>query len=257
MKQFFSFNRFNLLVLKHWTENKKIYGLSVLAYFGLLLLRFLFSIIVHDHQLMPHDIQQITFFFPLFIIGTFYASQYFSELGSRAKGSNLLLVPASTFEKFLCSLLYTVLLFFVVFTAVYYLLDILMVSITNAVIAADEPAQKATVINVFKTEFIQLNSESAINLVLFFFSIQSLFLLGSVHFKKYSFIKTIISGFVVYIILFSLVFFLYRTCVPGGDRPDGPAQIPEWIMQVLVLLAYIIAPISWIVTYYRLKQKQV
>ena len=75
--------------------------------------------------------QQITFFLSLFAVGTFYASQYFRDLGSRSKGINFLLVPASVFEKLLCSVLYTVVLFFVVFVAAFYLVDILMVAIAN------------------------------------------------------------------------------------------------------------------------------
>src|SRR5688572_24965211 len=118
MNQLFSFNRFKLLVLKHWAENKKRYGLSLLAYTGLLIAWFVFFIFVPEEEgPMDKHLQQGAFFLSLFGAGTFYASQYFSDLGSRAKASNFLLVPASTFEKFLCSLLYTVVLFFVIFTA--------------------------------------------------------------------------------------------------------------------------------------------
>ena len=258
MNQFFSFKRFQLLVLKHWADNKKRYSLSILAFAGLLIVWFLFTMLLpEDTGIMSEEVQQLTFFFTLFAVGTFYASQYFGDFGSRPNGSNFLLVPASTFEKFLCSLLYTVLLFFVVFTAAFYLADILIVSISNAVSATDGLARKPTVINVFKVNLIWLSDDTAINMVLFFFSIQSLFLLGAVHFKKYSFIKTIITGFVAYLILFSVTFFLYRRFVPGGDRPDGPVHIAGWIPQVLRFLVYLIAPVSWMVTYYRLKGKQV
>jgi hypothetical protein len=206
---------------------------------------------------MHGDFQQMTFFFALFAVGTLYASQFFSHLGSRAKAGNLLLLPASTFEKFLCGWLYTVLLFFLVFTAAFYLADVLMVGIANAFSQADAPTRKATLYNVFKLRLIRFNNNWTIYLVFFFFSIQSIFLIGSVHFKKYSFIKTIITGFVAYLILFSLVFFLYRQFVPGGERVDGPVTISEWIPQVVWFLVHVIAPVSWMVTYYRLKQKQV
>src|SRR5687767_7415314 len=106
MNQFFSFNRFKLLVLKHWADNKKRYGLSVLAFIGLLITWFVFTILTGlDDKSMGKAAQQITFFLSLFAVGTFYASQYFHELGSRARGINFLLVPASAFEKLLCSIL--------------------------------------------------------------------------------------------------------------------------------------------------------
>src|SRR5688572_23843932 len=117
MNQFFSFKRFNLLVLKHWAVNKKRYSLSVLALIGLLILWFVFALIIGDDNKMSIDFQQTTFYFGLFVLGTIYASQYYQDLGSKPKGSNFLLVPASTFEKFICSLLFTAILFFIVFTS--------------------------------------------------------------------------------------------------------------------------------------------
>src|SRR5215218_3480762 len=102
MNQFFSFKRFTLLVLKHWADNKKRYGLSVLAFIGLLITWFVLTMLTgFDNKPMGKEVQTITFFFALFAVGTFYASQYFSDLGSRAKGINFLLVPASAFEKIL------------------------------------------------------------------------------------------------------------------------------------------------------------
>ena len=122
MNQFFSFKRFSLLVMKHWADNRKRYGLSALAFIGLLITWFVFTMLTGmDDYPMGKAAQQITFFLSLFAVGTFYASQYFRDLGSRSKGINFLLVPASVFEKLLCSVLYTVVLFFVVFVTAFYL----------------------------------------------------------------------------------------------------------------------------------------
>jgi hypothetical protein len=274
MNQFFSLKRFTLLVLKHWADNKKRYGLSVLAFIGLLITWFVFTILVgFDDKPMGRGVQQVTFFLSLFGVGTFYASQYFADLGSRAKGINFLLVPASAFEKLLCSLLYTVVVFFVVFTSAFYLVDILMVSIANSLPGAEKLNEKTNVINVFKVILLRFNMDSTINFLLFFFSVQSAFLLGSVYFEKYSFIKTIISGFVAGFILFCMMYFFYEHLLPRGDfyrgfltsylvHVDGIndrlVQVPAWIGEVFrFMIMYAIAPFLWIVTYYRLKEKQV
>ena len=90
MNQVFSFNRFKLLVLMHWAHNKKRYGLSVLAFMGLLIVFFLFSILTADDGGRSEDVQKIRYFLPLYVVGTFYASQYFQDLGSRTKASNFL-----------------------------------------------------------------------------------------------------------------------------------------------------------------------
>jgi hypothetical protein len=274
MNQFFSFKRFTLLVLKHWADNKKRYGLSVLAFIGLLITWFVFTMLTgFDDKPMGKAVQHITFFLSLFAVGTFYASQYFNDLGSRAKGINFLLVPASTFEKLLCGLLYTVILFFVVFTAAFYLVDTLMVAIANTFNTAGEPAGKVSVINVFKVIILRFNEDSTVNFLLFFFSVQSAFLLGSVYFEKYSFIKTIISGFVAGFILFCMMYFFYEHLLPNGEfhrgfltsyrvHVDGVndrlIHVPGWIGEIFrFLIMYAVAPFLWIVTYYRLKEKQV
>jgi hypothetical protein len=269
MNQFFNLNRFNLLVVKHWADNKNRYGLSVLAFMGVLILWFLLSILTGDADPMGVDVQVISYFVLLFGAGTFYASQYFSELGSHTKGSNFLLVPASIFEKILCAVLYNIILFFVVFTVAYYLVDMVMVTLTNFFI--DSGIKKASVANVFSLMNKEFNEGADFNLLLVFFSIQSIFLLGSVYFSKYSFIKTIISGFVTCFIVFFLVYFLYEF-LPKGEysspfltsyriHVDGDIhliQLPGWLASLVwFLVMYAIAPFLWIVTYYRLKEKQV
>ena len=270
MNQFFSFKRFSLLVLKHWADNKKRYALSVLAFIGLLITWFAFTMLTRmDGIPMSRTVQQVTFFLALFGVGTFYASQYFRDLGSRAKGINFLLVPASAFEKLLCSILYSVLLFFVVFTACYYLVDVLMVAIAKTFSGDKKPA----VFNVFEVIVLRFNSDSTINFLLFFFSVQSVFLLGSVYFEKYSFIKTIICGFVAGFILFCFMYFFNEQLLPDGDYPRGfltsyrvhvdgvndkLVEVPRWIGEVFrFLIMYAVAPFFWIVTYCRLKEKQV
>jgi len=273
MNQFFSFKRFTLLVFKHWADNKKRYGLSILAFMGLLTAWFVLTILTNVNRPMATDVQYITFFLSLFAVGTFFASQYFRDLGSRAKGSNFLLVPASAFEKLLCGILYTVVLFFVVFMSIFYLVDFLMVNISNHLIATDGPTHKPVIINVFKIALLRFNTDTTINFLLFFFSVQSVFMLGSVYFSKYSFIKTIISGFVGGFILFCFMYFFNEQLLPDGDYVKGfltsylvyidgvhdrLVQVPSWIGEVFrFLVMYAIAPYLWIVTYYRLKEKQV
>jgi hypothetical protein len=256
MNQFFSFKRFSLLVLKHWAENKKRYGLSVLAFIGLLIAWFVVTMFLEGDELMPQSIQRHTFFLSLFVVGTFYASQYFRDLGERTKAINFLLVPASAFEKALCGLLYTVFLFLLVFVAAFYLVDVLLVAIANTLPAAGTPAGKATVINVFKADFFRFNNGSVINFLLFFFAVQSAFLLGSVYFRKYGFIKTIISGFVTWIVFFCLIYF-YKRLLAGNENDEYLVLAPGWVWQVLsFLVMYVIAPFLWILSYYRLKRKQ-
>ncbi|RYZ62972.1 MAG: hypothetical protein EOO14_00585 [Chitinophagaceae bacterium] len=274
MNQFFSFKRFSLLVAKHWADNKKRYTLSVFAFIGLLITWFVFSILTEfDRVPMGRQVQTITFFLSLFMVGTFYASQFFSELGARPKALNFLLVPASAFEKLLCSLLYTVVLFLVVFITSFYAVDMLMVGIAKAITGTVTTGEKIAVANVFDMISVPFNNDTTVNFLFFFLSVQAAFLLGSVYFEKYSFIKTIIGGFIVGFLVFCLTFLFYEELLPSGYHKNGfltsylvkvdgandrLIQVPGWIGRVLqVLVMYGIAPFLWIVTYYRLKEKQV
>jgi hypothetical protein len=255
MNQHFNFKRFNLLVLKHWAENRKRYVLSVMAFVGLLSIWFVFTMVVADSEgPMSIDIQKPTFFLSLFALGTVYASQHFSDFGSRTRAANLLLIPASSLEKFLCSLLYTALLFPIVFITTYYLIDILMITIAKTFFVAGDAAEKVSVLNVFKVDFFRFNSNLTLNFLLLFLSIQSAFLFGSVYFKKYNFIKTVISGFVVWIsgaVLFYLLRHLLLRNAPGS------VEMPDSTGMLFISLTYIAPPLLWIMTYQHLKSKQV
>lgn len=269
MNQFFSFRRFRLLVWKHWADNKKRYGLSVLAFIGLLITWFVFTMLAGFDRPMAAEMQMITFYLSLFAMGTFYTSQYFSDLGSRPKGINFLLVPASAFEKLLCSLLFTVILFFAVFLTAFYLVDTVMVAVASSFTDGQKPA----VLNIFNVVVVPVNLDSTVNFLLFFFAVHAAFLLGSVYFEKFSFVKTIISCFVGGFLIFLLIYFLNTQLLPEGDYPlgfltsyrvrvdgvnDRLVQLPHWTGRVLrFLVLYTIAPFLWIVTYYRLKEKQV
>ena len=110
------------------------------------------------------------------------------------------------------------------------------------------------------------------NILWIYFSLQSVFLLGSVYFEKYSFIKTIIAGFVLFFILFCFVYFLYDL-MPKGDYSNGIltsyvvkgsgkdnylVKLPDWFGYLLYyIFMYGTAPFLYLVTYFRLKEKQV
>ena len=246
MNQFFSFKRFRLLVLKHWADNQKRYTLGVLACTGLLFAWFVLNLFLQEDN---HDVQQGAYFFVLFVGGAVYASQYFSHLASRIKASNLLLLPASTFEKLLCGILYTVVLFFLTYTAAFYVADSLAIAVTNPFLGQ---GQKAQLINIFSVRaFYFYNENQTLNFILFFFSVQSVFLLGSVHFRKYSLIKKVISGFIIWVLGFGLLYLMH---VLGPFDFEG--EMPNGMVLLLILLAYAVAPLLWLVTYFRLKAKQ-
>ncbi len=281
MNQVFDFKRWTLLVAKHWSENKRKYLLGTVALAGLLFFWFGFVLVIDWGRPIASFIQVQTYYVGLAITGLFFASTTFAELSSGPKAMNYLIFPASHLEKLLCSLLYSLVFFYLVYTAVFYLVDFSMVKIANSAAAArwtgagDAPSSE--VVNIF-TEFTDESNPDEPNvfllIMLAYVTIQSAFILGSVYFPKYSFIKTTIS---LLVLAFAIVLFFakvldpmmpdggyykgltsYRIFEDGNFQHAKIVQLPEWIGEVLFfLLKYALAPLLWVVTYFRLKEKEV
>ena len=225
---------------------------------------------------LAKGLQEVTFFFSLFLVGPFFASQFFSDLGSKTKGTNYLMVPASVLEKLLCGLLYSTILFFIVFTLAFYLVDVLVVLIANAfhpsyngVTTQEGIAFKAHVANVFNMRELPQNNHLSYYFLVVFLTLQSVALLGSVYFSRYSYIKTVISLTVIIIITFLMLFKLQESLMPKGNFSLTEYKIydndqvkiislPVWAQKLLEYLAsYAFAFIFWVTTYFRLKEKEV
>jgi hypothetical protein len=272
MNQTFSFQRWSLLVAKHWAENRKRYILSITAMAGLLFMWFVFIMMTDDHDPMAYGIQQVTYYFPFFGVGAFYASQFFKEIHSRTKGINYLLLPASVFEKLLCGLFYTLLVFFVVYTLLFYVVDALAVATANAFHPSytGDTANKAKLTNVFDLGNNEINP-LAYYFMLIFIAVQSAALLGSAYFSSYSFIKTAIAFFLLFLFVFFIGNWFYDHLLPSGgfnanqgtyrffhEGKSWQINLPAWIGYSLgFIFKYAFPPVFWATTYYRLKEKEV
>ncbi len=270
----FSFQRWSWLVGKHWVENRKRYLLSAVAIFALLIFYFTFQLMVHGEDPLDRGIQIVGYFLGLFGIGCLFAGQYFSHLGSKSKGTFYTLTPASALEKLLCALLYVVVVFFVVYTAVYYLANIIMVTIANNVHPFYITSGTKTVpINVFYEYNWGLGDANLMfYFLLAFFAVQSIFLLGSVYFNQYGIVKTAIVLFLGFLLVAFLEGYLLHKMMPSGDhhqglssylvytngKPDKVVQLPPVLDDVVIFLAkFAIAPFFWLVTYFRLTEKEI
>ena len=275
MNQTFNINRWWLLVTRHWIENRKRYLLSLLAMPGLLLAWFGFSLVIGGHHPVQENIQYITYEGGLYIAGSIYASMLFSDLGSRPRAINFLSVPASHFEKLLCAILYGVVLFFFLYTLAFYVADIPMVKIGNALgyerfktdHFTDEIFVGDRVFNVFVYNE-RFHNEGFFYFFIAYFPVQSVFLLGSVYFARYSFIKTTIA-----LLLLWLLFFIYIRVLYPADwywhnlvewsryNKNGEMNVirlSPWIENFLgYLFKYSIPVILWVITYFRLKEKEI
>lgn len=284
MNQSFDLQRWGLLVRKHWGDNRNKYTLSLGAIAALLLLWYGFLLLVEPRRPISTSMQIVTYYIGLFLTGSLYASLLFADLANRPKAINFLAVPASHLEKVFCLALYCILIFFVCYTAIFYAVDFIMVKAGNAVARLRweeihghrELFVPEKVANVFY-RFEERNSNNPFNtlslVLLIFFAVQGAYALGSIYFPAYSFIKTTIA--ILLLILF-FIFFVVKVLVPilppgsfgdnltrfnlarNGEYDHLVIQLPGWTDNVFFgFFKYVIAPVFWLITYFRLKEKEV
>jgi hypothetical protein len=279
MNSVFDFNRWILYTSKHWNENKKKYLLSLGAIGGLLILWYSFLIIIAGENPIGENIQMVTYYVGLYLIGCLFASLMISDLNEGATAIHFLLLPASAFEKLLTAILFSFILFFISYTVIYYAVDYAMVKWISAIAAEAGHYAKpdygftAKVINVFVAPPGMGGDENFyVYILLVCIGVQSVYLLGSVYFVKYNFIKTMVSVLVVFLIFMFFVHKIIHLFMPdgaffepfrvyriyNGDKGDLAVRLPEWLNTIsLFLFKYTLAPVMWVVTYFRLKEKEV
>jgi hypothetical protein len=293
MNQSFDARRWWLLAGKHWSENRKKYTLSILAIAGLLLLWFI-VVLISSERGTPDEQQVSAYYTGLFLVGCLYGSMLFADLGSKTRGLNYLVVPASQLEKLFCALFYGVVIFFVCYTAIFYALDFVMLKIGNAVAYSHWVKEHSTgvfvpqeMVNVFYMKQQHHGDPNAFfYILLLYFVLQSAFICGSVYFARFSFIKTILALLVTGLLIVFLVVKVIMPILPAGSYyhginsyqvytvKDAPAvhgvmiysdaatdklvTLPEWVSTVLLfLLKFAFAPLFWLATYFRLKEKEI
>jgi hypothetical protein len=270
MNNTFNIQRFGLLLKRQWLEFGKIYLITlgvaagvIIAFYGFSL----YGLLIGERDFSD---RALNFREPLFLIFGFLfitviASSYFAHLGQKPKAIIDLLIPASTFEKFLAGLFFTTILSSVAFLLIFFSIDLAFVSKLRSVFPDwNFTNMIGTKPESMITYFFNANKPkefTSIYLVVPFF-ITSIFLLGSIYFNKYHYIKTtiavmIFSGIWGYIIVNTaeLVFkgrvAIYRNSSIEVDNPKLWAEIG--IFCLILLLTAII----WRITYQRLKEKEV
>ncbi len=284
MNASFSFQRLTWLVQKHWSENGRKYLMSLVVIAGSVVAWFSLQLLGNRDWNMSEDVQFGAYFFGLFAIGSFYASIIFSDLNNKSNGTNFLSLPASHLEKTIVAWLFSFVFFYIAYTSVFYIVDILFVKIANQLLAArlKENAtitavqikeSLSTISNVFiKRENMDVNIMQYFHLG--FIAVQAIFFLGSVYFTKYNFIKTGVACMAFMFIVFLYFYFIDKTLHRDNNLNfhNGLIALQEWnssgdrkiysistsVSNVLIFLfKYAWAPILLFISFKRLQEKEI
>ena len=264
----FSFPRLLQLIRKQWVENSRLYLFSTLALLGMMGL-VMFFWFISDGKHYSEDGQYIIFVFGLYIAGAVFASMSFSQLGNKEKATYWLAFPASHLEKLLCVIFYNV----IVFTIVYCVCFFVVKTVTTAYIES--------LVSSYPGEYTFRRSSwdghrSFLGIVPYFiygfFAIQSFYLLGSGWFAGYSFvITTIVGSTLIFLFLYYSAELMQSSFLNdysfNGDHvrkyEEGTMTYKSYNLSPFTtgLLGFAVkflwAPVFWVATLFRLKEKQV
>jgi hypothetical protein len=259
MNNTFNIKRFTLLFKKHTIEHAKTYLLSVIVLMGLIFIALGFNSYT-NRGLLDKDAQMLTFMFILLAGGSIFTSMGFIDLGDKKKAIPFLTLPASHFEKYLVSWLYSYVIFQLIFIAAFYVVDITVIRLGTEPI--DERDQ---LFNIFSPD----DRYSTIFLLYAF--LNGLALWGAVFFEKMHFIKTAVVFFICLTVMIALnnhLLHLFAGKDLEGQVPFQGAgvndQVHFWriypdksITQIGVYIIALMAGLLWISAYFRLKEKEV
>jgi len=277
MNNTFSIQRFGLLLKRQWLEFGKIYLISLAVIFGIFLVfyGYYYKEILErlDHPL-SYSWRVLNFREPLFVVTgflfiTIIASNYFAHLGQKSKAIIDLLIPASTFEKFLTGLFFVIFLGIGSYLLLFYVTDLVFVTRFRSLFdGLSELTTKVGEIREVKIAenlpyFFEKNNPNEFKALYFLpFLITSIFLLGSIYFNKFHYIKTaisvmIFSGITTYILV-KTGEWLMKGKVMINDGDMGNEQFTKSTAELYVSLLFIVLTlIFWSITYVRLKEKEV
>ena len=261
MSPTFSFSRLGKLIAKQFYENSRLYLISTLALLGLLSIAFTFWITVAGPNYQEEETYFI-FLFGLFLAGAIFASMSFNMLGRKDKGIYWLGIPATHLEKLVCTILFSVVLFFIVYCLCFYLVKSIALTYLDSRVGA------------IYTEMNGSNDGfgSVFKYFLYaYFAVQSLYLLGSVYFSRYSFIVTTVVGALVMFLFVYYITQIDRFMEPDSwelftvKRADANVQDSYFLYSVSPTVVDIIkyavqflwVPVFWVATWYRLKEKEI
>ncbi len=192
---------------------------------------------------------------PFFFIGGYvFTSNIFSELRTSQRGYLYLTLPASTLEKLIVSWFITSVLYVAASIVVIFSINIILKSVV-AIFSANQ----VPIINLF--------SPSVLIMFAVYIVTQSVFLLGAIYFRRVNFFKTLLSLFVIIIVIAMytsltarlIVFHNFQSIHFDNNMPENWQNFFENIFAPVInaMFWYCFAPFFLIVSYFSLKERQV
>ena len=250
--------RLFLLLKKDFYTQYKTFLLSLGAMFSLLFIINIVSVATAQSW----NFNLIFYPLTLFIGGFIFTSISFSELRQEQSGTFYLCIPASNLEKFISQLLITSLGYIFMSLLLFSLFSLIVFSLSNLFFG------------ITHSLFNPLHSDVWLCIRVYLIT-QSVFLFGSIHFKKNALIKTVVFFFVLsifYFIFILITSYAFHTIISFNkeiyfsfkvfDKPyeffnnDSLIAIKVFIENSFpIFFWFLLAPLFWVIAFFRLRER--
>ncbi|MEP6845686.1 MAG: hypothetical protein ABI861_06770 [Panacibacter sp.] len=199
--------------------------------------------------------------------GCFLASLVYAYFFSNASGSSFLTLPASHFEKWLCGILITGVLYVSIFLLFYRVVDMAFVTVYHNGLDPKGPFYKELYEAV---QIFPLDGFVAKNCFIMFLNFAGGMFVGSLYFNKAGFIKVALiicsiffGSFLVDFLIANIFLENVQNTVPyylawiKVGNETGRLELPANILKAVnISILYIIPFILWTLAYVRLREKE-
>ena len=271
MSNVFNFNRLCALIRRQWIAVGKIYMMSIVIIAAIFIAFYGFSISMSYEDLKTNPqlmASVLTFRQPLFyLLGLFFvtiiSSSYFSDLGQKTKAIFELMIPASQVEKFLSALFYTIVVSISAYILLFFLVDLAFVSYlksfgtytTTEILPSGEKVTRENL-----TYFFELKKWDFLHYFYFLpILLNGIFLLGSIAYQNYQYIKTAIT-MIVYVAIWMITFVYVMKLTTNntiGLENGNYFQDEVHVFQLFFGIGIILSLIFLSLAFLKLKEKEV
>jgi len=203
----------------------------------------------------------------LYITGIIFAAKQYKLFAYTPGGMHYLLIPATHLEKLICNIVLTIVYFFTMFLITYSIGNIIGSNLYNLINGTSNPVSW----NLFSTTYVQLIGSNInlignnidlpggnvfLSMIVKFLTIQSIFMLGSVYFKRNAIGKTLLTLIAFFIIIGMIELYFLKGLFAGVSLGSSTLLLDNF-KNGFNVFSYLLIPFLCIVTYFRLTEKQV
>jgi hypothetical protein len=206
----------------------------------------------------------------IFITGIYNSVFLNKDFSVQTSGMHYLLIPATHAEKLTTKIILGIFYHFAMSLIAYVIGNLLIILIYHTILRFQIPVNWDIFISSQTIEvngILQIVNQNELWKIIGLFALtQSIFLLGSLSFKRHAILKTLFCVLCLIFIVIGLQLFLFKTMWDVKHLQNAllpvlvmisDSTIPDIIEKAIIFGSFLILPFLWTVSYFKLKEKQI